>query len=393
MRAYYKTGLHFETADQVFKLQIGGRIFADWAMYDEDYESDGYEKSLISEDSHYWDNQVKMCSARLFMAGSLYKNTFFKAEFDFAGGDATFKDVYLGLSNVPMLANIRIGNQKMPFSLEALTSSRFQTFMGRAMAVEALAPGRQHGIMFYDAPCDGQWTWAVGFSGDSNDYGNGTTDKSLYLRIAGAPIYEPKAEQYTVVQIGGSIAYRRMDDDQWEFCTGPESCPAPEIVDTGWFEAEHGLFWGLEALVIYGPFSFQAEYMVADMDAKHYDDPVFSGWYAYASFFLTEGDRRHWGDTIGQRVYPKTLFHDDPGTGAVELALRYSDIDLDDEDVYGGEADTWTIGLNWYLNSQTRVMLNYIWGDADHDSRALQLNGKGYVDDVDIFQIRFQIDF
>ncbi len=72
--------------------------------------------------------------------------------------------------------------------------------------------------------------------------------------------------------------------------------------------------------------------------------------------------------------------------GAWEVGLRYSHIDLNDEGISGGEEDNITVGLNWYLNPNVRMMFNYV--NADLEDRAGIPDG-----DADIFQTRFQIDF
>jgi phosphate-selective porin OprO/OprP len=69
------------------------------------------------------------------------------------------------------------------------------------------------------------------------------------------------------------------------------------------------------------------------------------------------------------------------GLGAWEVGVRYSQVDLNDSIVSGGELDDITIGLNWHLNPNVRVMLNYVRADLDD------------VGDADIFQTRFQVDF
>jgi phosphate-selective porin OprO/OprP len=68
------------------------------------------------------------------------------------------------------------------------------------------------------------------------------------------------------------------------------------------------------------------------------------------------------------------------------LAARYSTVDLNDADVEGGEQYDITGGLNWYLNPNTRIMLNYVYAD---------LEGRANVkdDDINVFQARFQVDF
>jgi phosphate-selective porin OprO/OprP len=63
--------------------------------------------------------------------------------------------------------------------------------------------------------------------------------------------------------------------------------------------------------------------------------------------------------------------------------VRLSNLDLNDAGagVSGGELDDLTLGVNWYLDPTTRVMLN--WVNAD-------IRGLG---EANALQARFQIDF
>jgi phosphate-selective porin OprO/OprP len=73
-------------------------------------------------------------------------------------------------------------------------------------------------------------------------------------------------------------------------------------------------------------------------------------------------------------------------SGAWEIALRLSHLDLNDGAISGGKEDNTTVGVNWYLNADTRLMVNYV--SADLEERT------GYDDgSVSIFETRFQIDF
>ena len=102
-----------------------------------------------------------------------------------------------------------------------------------------------------------------------------------------------------------------------------------------------------------------------------------------ASYLITGETRKYAHKTGGFRaVTPDRNFRSkDNGLGAWEVAIRYSTIDLNDGIVQGGQLDDVTLGLNWYLNFNTRVMFNYVMAD---------LKGVG---DVNIFQTRFQIFF
>ena len=71
----------------------------------------------------------------------------------------------------------------------------------------------------------------------------------------------------------------------------------------------------------------------------------------------------------------------DGGKGAWEIAFRYSSIDLNDGAISGGEQDDWSLGLNWYPNPATRLMINYVHAEVDR------------VGEADFFLVRWQVDF
>ena len=48
------------------------------------------------------------------------------------------------------------------------------------------------------------------------------------------------------------------------------------------------------------------------------------------------------------------------GIGAWQIASRYSSINLNDQDIRGGEADSFTVGLNWFPTSTLRFSANYV---------------------------------
>ena len=53
------------------------------------------------------------------------------------------------------------------------------------------------------------------------------------------------------------------------------------------------------------------------------------------------------------------------GWGAWEVAARWSDIDLRDGIVDGGEMETLSLGLNWWLSPIFSVNFNYRWNTLD----------------------------
>jgi phosphate-selective porin OprO/OprP len=81
------------------------------------------------------------------------------------------------------------------------------------------------------------------------------------------------------------------------------------------------------------------------------------------------------------------------------VGLRYSAIDLTDGDVEGEEADNITVGLNWYLNPNMRVMFNFINSDVEDRFGTFEDEAENIIpvdvanEDLDIFQVRFMMDF
>lgn len=90
------------------------------------------------------------------------------------------------------------------------------------------------------------------------------------------------------------------------------------------------------------------------------------------------------------------------GWGAWEIASRFSAINLNDAEALnptrGGKEHNLTVGVNWYLNPNTRVTWNYVYGKVD---RLVSVTGNaGNTSFIDlghdrfgIFMMRFQVDF
>ncbi len=80
--------------------------------------------------------------------------------------------------------------------------------------------------------------------------------------------------------------------------------------------------------------------------------------------------------------------------GQWEIAARVSGLDLQDKGYEGGTAMDVTVGLNWYLNPNTRIMFNYVYSDVkdlpvfDDQDNFLGATGEGK---LNIFAVRFQI--
>jgi len=117
-----------------------------------------------------------------------------------------------------------------------------------------------------------------------------------------------------------------------------------------------------------------------------FDDLGFDGWYAFVSWFPAGGSRKYLASE-GIFGCPAIQFK----WGIVELAARYSTIDLTSGTVNGGQEDNVTLGVNWYIQPKIRIMANYIFVSTDENANdARRVRGD---ESPQIFQMRFQVRF
>jgi len=362
--------------DGEIALTLGGRIQNDWVFYDADSALEARVGEL--------EDGSEFRRARLFVSGKLWKVVELKVQYDFAGGDATFKDVYLGLIDLPGVGGLRIGHLKEPFSLDEQTSSKYILFMERAPVLEAFSLARNNGFMIGQNATgkDPRITWRLGAFKEVDDFGDGLSEEwNLTGRITGTPVWKANSK---VLHLGLAVSLRSPADDTVRFRSRPGSHLAPRFVDTGPFAADGVTQLGLELAWIDGPLSTQAEWVRADVDALGAPDPTFGGYYAAVGWILKRGYSRPYKRSEGSldrlEVRDQDRFRRG-GWGIWELAARYSSLDLDDGAVRGGQLDDWTLGLNWYLLSNVRTTFNYVRADLDG------------VGTADALQLRFQVEF
>lgn len=381
----WKNGLKIERNDGFHQIQIGGRSFLDFASVN---ASQGLAAQFPGATVVTGDG-VEFRAARLFVSGTLYERVVFKTEYDFADSTNALKDVYLGLQQIPWLGELRVGHFYEPFSVEQMGSSRFTTFMERALPV-AFSPGRNVGIDVANTAAGDRIAWAVGAFRDTSDNGLGFDNDDAYNltgRIAGLPFYADEGAK--LLHLGASYSHQFREADRsaarQRYRERPEAHLAQRFVDTGsaGIAADGVDLVNASVAGVFGAGSLQSEYTLASVDTSSGDRPMLWGAYAEASWFLT-GEHREYDKKKGAftRVKPARNFDPSKGDwGAWQIAARYSVLDLDDEAVQGGRMQDATAGLNWYLFPNIRLMANYIYSDVEDAGHA------------NIYQMRAQIDF
>lgn len=366
----------FETADGAYSFKLGGFAQVDAGMFNDDRRD------------HPDGTNVRR--ARLSASGTIARDFNYKIENDFAGNASALTDAYLEYAGFKPVS-IMAGQFKEPFGLETLTSDLFTTFMERASPV-AFAPDRNIGLAVSTrGESDiGFWTAAIGgFGAGTGVAGTDDEARDLTARLTLAPV----AEGRRVLHFGIAGSHRIPDSatDAMRFQSRPETrLTSAQAVDTGniTFVEDVNLL-GLEAAGVEGPFSLQGEYMRANVNRRAgLADQEFDGYYVEASYFLT-GESRNYVPGQGKfdRVKPKwALNPSENAWGAWQIAARYSNLDLNDSVVRGGEMKNVTLGLRWIPNANLSFMANYI---RAHTGRSATTP----YDDPDMFMLRAQFDF
>jgi phosphate-selective porin OprO/OprP len=341
---------------------------------------------------------------RLGAIGSLWANTIYRIEFDFAQqGRPTFLDLYGQFTDVAILGNVRIGHFFEPFTLSRLTSNRYQTFMERPL-MDAFAPSRNLGIMAFDTYANKRGTWQLGlFAADSNDDGEEQTDRggtAVTGRMTYLPYWDELSDGRYYMHIGGDFSYRTPPQQSIRFGYWPGFRPGsfdnvvwPRWADTGTIAANDVTLLDVEWALVLGQFHVQAEYTASFVNQAGGPDLAFGAWYVETGWFLTGESRPYQQEmAIFNRVTPLESFFFTrtkdgirSGLGAWQVAFRIDDLNLNNGNIQGGRLVDLTFALNWYLNPYTRMDFNYV-----HAALTRGEPGTGY---GNLFGIRAQFEF
>jgi phosphate-selective porin OprO/OprP len=330
-------------------------------------------------------------------------------------GRPTFTDVWGEVTKLPVLANVRFGQWKQPFSLEVVSSFRFTTFAERSVLFQAFTPFRHIAVGMYDWSENECMTWAASVYRPGQDqFGDQIADSGGYAgvgRVTYLPWYDEESGGARYLHVGAAYNYVAPANRLTRFRTIPEyfigetagvtptgtsgiASPGningmPFFVDTKSFGVNHYNLFGTELLFVEKQFSLQTEFMFNHVDRTNGMGAYFPGMYVTGGYFLT-GEHRPYLRKAGAIDRVKVLnnfgLHDDCwGWGAWELATRYSYIDLNSKDIQGGRLNDVTVGLNWYINSYVKTQFNYIRSMLDNP-----MTGRS---NADIFGLRAQVDF
>lgn len=282
--------------------------------------------------------------------------------------DGEYKDVALTYDGW-QVADITLGQFKVPFGLEELTSSKNIIPIERSLPIDAFGMSRRLGIGALHK--SKHYTFNLMGFGPSIRGHEGTGVGARYT-------FAPIQTDASLLHLGASIV-TAAPDNKVKFNAHPESKPTDvHLISSGSLhDARRVNRVGLEFAGQTGPLTLQSEWMTAQVDRRQHADARFDGYYLEASWMLGGGKRRYEDGRFKSPLLGSRF-------GTWELLARYSSLDLDDGKVEGGKENNLTLGVNWYIGQYGRIMLNYI--DVSSDRR-------GHSDDPNILLLQTQLFF
>ncbi len=376
LKGAWKDGPRWSSADGNFAFGVVGRLLWDSFWID----SDEFAGTATRDGTFFR-------RVRLGVQGTVYKNVEFRIEIDFAKSTLVLADVYFGIKGLGAAGTLRVGHMREPFSLEVMESANDLSTIERSASAEAFAPFRNVGIALSNTALEERVTWSAGVFRNTDDQGQTREDGgySVTLRITGLPLRDPERELLVHVGLGASL--RDPDAETVRFQARPGIGTGSRLVDTGDITtADSVLLLNLELAVAWKAFSVQGEVIAAEVEgAAAIPSLSFHGWYVLVAYTLTGEPREYKAKTgVFGSPKPKRNFRGESGGyGAFELVARIDGIDLNDGAITGGEQQTVSLGLNWYLNPNTRMMFHLLFTDVDAPKSG----------DLIIFVTRFQFFF
>ncbi len=420
-RASFEGGkLHFRSNDNKFHLWFDNRVNLESAVYSPTESVDDLKsktnKDLEEDDGQFrFSNGTIVRRARFGIKATLNEKWFAELDLDFANNEVEIKDFFMGYKfNEHWSA--KLGNFKVPMSMERVTSSKYLMATERPMPVEAFADGRKLGLAA--TGWNRGWWVSAGAFGRSVDIlqkerNRGNDGYAFAARAAISPVNN----EVMTMHIGGYANYQvpsyEGDDDRMVlFRTLPESrVDHRRFVQAEVENVNNYTTLGWELGFRYRKFLAYGEYIFNTISRYGYEsggvktqlkNAQFNGWYAQASYMILGENRNYSPDDA--EFGPMTKLHKG---GNLEIAARVSNINMNDwhdERAYitGGKATAWSASLNWFPIRNIVIGLNYTFVNNDKyaDSKG-QITGGGKSlaevrpDGIDfsVFQLRTLFSF
>lgn len=249
-------------------------------------------------------SEFRIRRARVGLKGDVFKNINYRLQID-ATKSPILLDAIVEFSLSSHLG-LRIGQFKVPFSLENLASSSSLDTINRSQPVEKLCPGRDIGSYGRDigVMASGKFSKVECFLGIFNGSGINKGDLNKQKDIAARLVLHP----LDFIQVAAAFYKGQYTSDAGQ---------GPVRRDRS----------GIEVFLNRSRFSLKGEYIFAKDDQTSRD-----GWYVQAGCFIL--------------------------SKKLQSIIKYDSYDKDRE-MAGDRSEVMTIGLNLFFTENTKFQINY----------------------------------
>jgi phosphate-selective porin OprO/OprP len=393
-------GLVVRSRDSNFVMNLHGYMQADARFY---------------FDSHDLANDTFLLSrVRPIIEGKVYDRFDYRLMADFGSGNvsssspgnnAVLDDAYVNARLWPFL-QVQVGKFKSPVGLERLQSAAELLFIENGFATQ-LTPNYDLGAEVHNRLFETPINYAIGIlngaaDAASSDFDSSDEGKDVAGRLFFQPFFRTSLEPLRKLGfgVGGSVgrhegplpSYKTPGQQTFfSYAAGVSALGEQYRIDPQFY-----YYWG--------PFGLLGEYIVSSQEVKstvagtassaRFDNKA---WQVEASYFLTGDENwfRYTSRNLFQPAHPVDFRGS--GWGALELVARVQQLSLD-HDAFPGyvtatsarQATSWGVGLNWYLNSNLRLYVDYerTWFDGGSSAK-----GSVTAHDENVVLGRVQVSF
>ncbi len=291
-----------------------------------------------------------------------------------AGNNALLDDAYVNARLWPDL-QIQVGKFKSPVGLERLQSTAELTFVETGFATQ-MTPNYDLGAAIHNTLWNSPINYSIGIFNGAADAASDDADvndegKDIVGRVFVQPFLHSDSDSLSKLAFGVGGSY------------GTHSGPLPSYKTPGqqtFFAFATGVTANgpqyridPQAYYYWGPFGILGEYIFSYQTVSatvagsaprvHFNN---SAWQVEGSYFLT-GEENSFKATSLKHVVPVRPFSlGGGGWGALELVARVGQLTLDDaafplyaSSTSARQATSWGAGVNWYLNSNLKLNLDF----------------------------------
>jgi phosphate-selective porin OprO/OprP len=257
-----------------------------------------------------------------------------------------------------------VGRTKEGYSMVKVMNGHSPWTNERQMALDVI-PILADGIKYFGYFPKSRIFMNLGYYNDIVSKGQGfsTFQWQYVARIGWMAINDPTKER--VLHIATNLRYGKPLDGKIALKSRPESNPAPQIINTGTFEAEKSNSLGGEIYYRNKQFMVGSEMMVHNFYSSAAGDHQFFGGDVMLSYFFTGAVRPYntVGSIFGFIPVKKSVFKG--GWGEIEGVLHISTLNLNSGSVKGGQFWRITPMINWYMTKIMRMEFIYGYGTLD----------------------------